>query len=264
MRPLVYIFLGTMALTAGVSACSGDDSSDGPAFRVASGPEDYDDAIEFLDAYTADTARGRWDVAGEMPDDDCIKLKINYPGGTLRQLFNDSNYQHYAVAEQLGIEPIHADSLVWSIKRPLVRVNSDNYIYVDELRHSYPYLVPESRELLQDIAHRFHDTLRARGGGPYRLKVTSMLRTAHSVRRLRRVNRASVDSSAHLFGTTFDISFTNFPYSGGTPHRTQEDLKNLLAEILYKLREEGRCYIKYERKPGCFHITARPVAKKDD
>lgn len=262
MRLPVYILLGLAALPTAVTGCSDYETSAGSLFGTASANEDFDKAIDALDAFVADTARGRWDVNNAMPDEDCIKLKVNYPGGTLKQLFNDSNYLHYAVAERLGIKPIPADSIVWPVNRPLVRVNSDRYVFVDELRHSYPYLVPESRELLDEIGRRFHDTLISRGGGPYRLKVTSMLRTAHSVRRLRRVNRASVDSSAHLFGTTFDISFTNFPYSGGEPHRTQEDLKNLLAEILYSLHEEGRCYIKYEHRPGCFHITARPKGKK--
>jgi len=218
--------------------------------------EDYEAAMAHLDAYIADTG-GRWNVGYDMPDDGCVKLHINYPGGTLRSLFNDSNYIHYAEAEALGIDPIRNESAATDIKRPLVRVVSNRYYKVDELRHSYPFLVPESFALLDTIGKRFHDTLHARGGGNYRLKVTSMLRTDRTVHRLRRVNRASVDSSAHLFGTTFDISFTNFIYDGGAPTRTQEDLKNLLAEILYGLRSENRCYVKYEHRSGCLHITVR-------
>lgn len=235
-----------------VGGCGGSSSeSDTSAYA-----EDYDAAMECLDAYVADTG-GRWNVGYDMPDDGCVKLHINYPGGTLRSLFNDSNYIHYAEAEALGIDPIRNETLAMNIKRPLYRVVSNRYYKVDELRHSYPFLVPESFALLDTIGKRFHDTLQARGGGNYRLKVTSMLRTDRTVHRLRRVNRASVDSSAHLFGTTFDISFTNFIYDGGTPTRTQEDLKNLLAEILYELRSENRCYVKYEHRSGCLHITVR-------
>jgi hypothetical protein len=43
----------------------------------------------------------------------------------------------------------------------------------------------------------------------------------------------------------------------GGVNRRQEDLKNLLAEVIYAVREEGKCYVKYERKSGCFHITTR-------
>lgn len=254
MRILIGIVLAVL-FTCGLLASCSDANREGTS--VSAEPEDFELALVYLDHLEAERPKNPWDTTSAMPDEECIKLRLNYPGGTLRKLFNDSNHLHYQVAERIGIEPLVLDSLVWPIKRPLVRIESNKLYYVDELRHSFPYLIPESKALLDEIGQRFHDTLAARGGGPYRLKVTSLLRTRNTVSRLRRVNRASVDSSAHLFGTTFDISFTNFPYSGGTPHRTQEDLKNLLAEILYSLREQNRCYIIYEHKPGCFHITVR-------
>lgn len=253
MHKFVYlIFIVAASCGLIVGGCGGSSAESDTSAYV----EDYDAAIACLDAYIADTG-GRWNTGYDMPDDGCVKLHVNYPGGTLRELFNDSNYIHYAEAEALGIDPIRKESMAVHIKRPLVHVVSNRYYKVDELRHSYPFLVPESFALLDTIGKRFHDTLSARGGGNYRLKVTSMLRTDRTVHRLRRVNRASVDSSAHLFGTTFDISFTNFIYDGGEPTRTQEDLKNLLAEILYGLHEENRCYVKYEHRSGCLHITVR-------
>jgi hypothetical protein len=30
-----------------------------------------------------------------------------------------------------------------------------------------------------------------------------------------------------------------------------------LAEVLNDMRKQGRCYIKYEVKQSCFHITTR-------
>jgi hypothetical protein len=39
--------------------------------------------------------------------------------------------------------------------------------------------------------------------------------------------------------------------------RTQADLKALLAEILADLQNNNRCYVKHERRQGCFHITTR-------
>jgi hypothetical protein len=140
----------------------------------------------------------------------------------------------------------------------VVKIKSCPEYYVADLTHSLPYLIPEAANLLSEIGHRFNDTLKARGGGYYRLKVTSLLRTNASVRRLRRVNRCAVDSSAHRFGTTFDISYTRFMLDKrGGVNRRQEDLKNMLAEVIYAVREEGKCYVKYERKSGCFHITTR-------
>ena len=132
----------------------------------------------------------------------------------------------------------------------------DRY-YLDNLTHSIPYLVPRAHRLLKDIGAAFRDSLQARGGGAYRVKVTSVLRTPSLVRQLRRRNRNAVDTSAHLYGTTFDISHINFICDSLTVARTQEDLKNLLGEVIENERRNGRCYVKYERKQSCYHVTAR-------
>lgn len=36
-----------------------------------------------------------------------------------------------------------------------------------------------------------------------------------------------------------------------------DTLKLVLSEVLRDLRKADRCYVKYELKQGCFHITAR-------
>ena len=36
-----------------------------------------------------------------------------------------------------------------------------------------------------------------------------------------------------------------------------DTLKLVLSEVLRDLREAERCYVKYELKQGCFHITTR-------
>lgn len=188
------------------------------------------------------------------------KLKVKNVG-MLGRTFNDSNHVHLAAARRLGIDPIHELGDVWNTRRPLVRIRSNRYYFVDELTHSLPFLVPEAVSLLEDISRSWVDTLHARGGGDYRLKVTSVLRTPATVKQLRRRNRNAADTSAHCFGTTFDISYAKFICDSVTTPRTQEDMKNLLGEILYDLRQQGRCYVKYERKQGCFHITTRPKSE---
>ena len=177
--------------------------------------------------------------------------------GSLRKVFNDSNYIHLGVARKYGITPIMKISDAWNLKVPVIRVVPTETYYIDELTYSLPYLVPRAKKLLDDIAQTWKDSLTARGGGDYRLKVTSMLRTPATIKKLRRRNTAAVDSSAHQYGTTFDISFVKFVCDNPSNPRTAEDLKNLLAEVLYDLREAGRCYVKYEHKQGCFHITTR-------
>lgn len=218
--------------------------------------------IESLDVVLASmdtTVNACWGLkVNKMPDNDIQKLSVNPPAGRLREIFRDSNYIHYAAGKQLGINPIIDLNDIWDIKRDLIKINSCADFYVDTLHHSYPYLVPEAANLLHEIGRSFNDSLKARGGGRYRIKVTSMLRTDRSISRLRRVNRAAVDSSAHRFGTTFDICFSFFIWDGPDVNRSQEDLKNLLAEILWKLRQQQRCFIIYESRRSCFHITACP------
>lgn len=186
-----------------------------------------------------------------------IKMKINGLGGTLGRVFNDSNKFHIAVAEANGIEPLHTLGQVWGQAGRLERLQTCEAYYLDNMTHSLPYLVPKAHRLLTDIGSAFRDSLRSRGGGYYRVKVTSVLRTPALVRRLRRRNRNAVDTSAHLYATTFDISYLKFICDTPSMPRTQEDLKNLLGEVVEDMRRRGRCYVKYERKQACFHITVR-------
>lgn len=196
-----------------------------------------------------------------MPDGGCVKMKINSIGGTLGRVFNDSNYLHVNEARRIGLRPIEGLRDVWHLRRPVRRIVSCREYVVDTLTHSHPYLVPEAAQLLSDIGARFNDSLQARGGGAYRLKVTSILRTKHGVQSLRRRNGNAIEESAHRFGTTFDISYAKFICdSATTVNRTQEDLKNLLGEVLFAMRNEKRCFVKYERKQACFHITTRTDA----
>lgn len=193
------------------------------------------------------------------PDEDCVKLSLKHIG-PLRRAFRDSNYLHVEAAKEIGTGVIESLEDAWSLPHPLVEIKSCPQYYVDRLTHSYPYLVPQAADLLKEIGQRFNDTLQARGGGDYRIKVTSVMRTQATVSRLRRINRNASSESAHQFGTTFDISYSRFICDSITVNRSFEDLKNLLGEILYDLREEGRCYVVFERKQSCFHITARPVS----
>ncbi len=180
-----------------------------------------------------------------------------YFKGIYGREFKDLNDVHLNSAMSIGIEPISDIFSVWKIDKPIEKIETCREYYVEELTHSLPYLVSDAATLLREIGQRFNDTLNVRGGGYYRIKVTSVLRTPASIKRLRRRNRNATKSSAHQYGTTFDISYRKFICDSVNIPRTQEDLKGLLAEILQDLKEEGRCYVKHERRQGCFHITTR-------
>ncbi len=175
--------------------------------------------------------------------------------GAFGRIFNDSNHIHLASAIKSGINPITDVRSAWNLKQGIVKIEPCREYFVDSLTHSFPFLVPKAEQLLREIGQRFNDSLAARGGGHYRIKVTSVLRTPETIAKLRRRNRNAVSTSAHQFGTTFDISYRKFICDSVNIPRTQADLKNLLAEILYAVRNENKCLVKYERRQGCFHIT---------
>ena len=189
------------------------------------------------------------------------RIKVNY-FGNLRPYFNDSNYVHWQEAESYGLQPLSDTRSHWQLNRPIVKVTTCADYFLDTLIFSRPYLVPEAAATLREIGHRFRDTIAARGGGDYRIKVTSVLRTPQTVRRLRRRNRNAIDSSVHQLGTTFDISYASFVASSPAPARSVDDLKGILAEVLKAMREENKIWVKYEVGQPCFHITARNPASK--
>lgn len=251
MRSLFYTAMALLALSAG--SCGSADNA--PV-------ESCDTVPASLLALLADNGDepGCYAVKpADAPDSGCVRLRVNWPGGTFGTVFNDSNYRHLAFARAAGIKPLESAADAWRHGIGLVEIKSDRYLFVDSLSHSFPFLKPHAAQLLSEIGKRFADSLRARGGGAYRPKVTSILRTPLSVGKLRRVNRNATAESAHQYATTFDISYSKFvcdnPDSTG---RTFEDLKNLLAEIIYELRAQGRCLVKHERHQACFHITAAP------
>lgn len=240
MRKLLYLIITSCLFFA---ACGGGESVS---------PE--------LAALLASEASNPFDRPGDtVPDRGCTRLRIRGIGGTLGRVFNDSNYLHIEAARAGGVEPAIDCQALWKNCKGIVKLRSDSNVYVDSLTHSYPYLTRHAADLVYEIGRRFRDSLNARGGGDYRIKVTSVLRTPQTVSRLRRVNRNATQESAHQYATTFDISHSKFicDNASGT-RRTFEDLKNLLAEVVNDLRREGRCYVKHERKQACLHITSIP------
>lgn len=191
----------------------------------------------------------------EMPEP-TRSIKVNY-FGNLRQFFNDSNYVHWEEAELYGITPLTDTRSHWQLRTPIVKVTTCPDFFIDSLVYSRPYLVPVAAARLHEIGRRFRDSIDSRGGGDYRIKVTSLLRTPRTVKYLRRRNRNAIDSSVHQLGTTFDISYASFIASNDLNPRSVDDLKGILAEVLKTMREEGKIWVKYERGQPCFHITAR-------
>ncbi len=67
---------------------------------------------------------------------------------------------------------------------------------------------------------------------------------------------------ANAYGTTFDVSWKRFEKVEDEDGRPLQDvsadtLKLVLSEVLRDVKKANLCYIKYELKQGCFHITSR-------
>lgn len=177
--------------------------------------------------------------------------------GRLRDIFTDSNHLQLRAAKANGFEPIVDLRSAYNLKCPIVKIHTCDAYVLDPIQHSLPYLVPKAAELLRTIGKAFSDTIKARGGKAYRIKVTSLTRTDYSVGKLLKRNRNATSQSCHRYGTTFDISWIKFDCLDPSFVVSLEDLKNILAEVVYDQRQKGKCYVMFETKQGCFHITAR-------
>ena len=172
-----------------------------------------------------------------------------------KKAFPDSQSVQIVAAERWGVRPVQNREDAEKRKKELVYIGESPYWHVDRLSSSIPYLVPRAALLLQDIGQAFYDSLYVKGVPRQQLIVTSVLRSKDDVARLQRHNQNATERSCHLFGTTFDICYNRY-HPIERPVR-DDTLKWVLSEVLRDKREEGRCYIKYEVKQGCFHMTVR-------
>ena len=144
-----------------------------------------------------------------------------------QRTFNDLNDKHLKAARQWGIQPVTSDELLEEQMGKLDKIGS---------------------------CRNFQDSLSSKGLSSRKIIVTSVLRTTGNVKKLRKKNVNASANSAHVYGTTFDVAYAR--YKGAEKEETDK-LKSVLAEVLQDLRKQKKCYVRYEFKQGCFHITVR-------
>lgn len=172
--------------------------------------------------------------------------------------FKDNNPHQMAGAKKYGIEPVEdRASLTKKVLRPLKHIEECENYSVDPLTHSVPYLTKDAAKLLKDIGKGFRKSLKKHKMGQYKIIVTSVLRTKEDVRKLMKVNSNAVSNSAHCRATTFDITYRRYKYVEGEKNNSNQ-MKYLLGEVVNKLREKGRCCVRYETQQTCLHITVTP------
>lgn len=207
------------------------------------------------------------DMGNEADIDKPLRRRHNRIKGvwSYDKCFPDLQDTQIIAAEKNGITPVRSrqEAETHVKQHTLVNITHSPYYVVDDLTHSMPYLVPKAHHLLNTIGINFIDSCMAKGVPVHLLMVTSVLRTADDVAKLQRGNQNATTNSCHCYGTTVDIAYNRFlPVAGGyTPRvpllRWDEPMKRILSEVLFDLRNQGLCYVKYERKQGCFHLTCR-------
>ncbi len=178
------------------------------------------------------------------------------------ETFPDSNSVQLEMAKKYGVSPVKNRNDAERRKSELVYVGASPYYTMDKLKSSIPYLVPRAAILLNDIGRSFFDSLQTKRIPLHKVIITSVLRTRDDVDKLRTRNNNATVNSCHLYGTTFDLCYNRYSTISdpeGAPRRAvrNDTLKWVLSEVLRDMRVNKRCYIKYEVKQGCFHITVR-------
>lgn len=176
------------------------------------------------------------------------------------RMFNDTNPLHLKAAKDLGLErPLGSRKEAIDVKRELVKIKSNKRYKIDELTHSIPYLTEGAAELLSLIGEGFIAELKSQGIASHRIIVTSVLRTEEDVELLRKSGNVNASqNSAHCYATTFDITYARYDKRGFSGREADvETLTEILADVLQELKKQDKCYVKYEVKQHCFHITSR-------
>lgn len=177
----------------------------------------------------------------------------NYP-----RIFNDLNDIQLVAARANGTPHTLTVEELEVGKYGLKRIETNELYKVDPLTHSAPYLVSKAKDFLDELGKAFQDSLYNRGyDRRHRFIVTSVYRTENHIKRLRRSGNVNASkNSCHQYGTTVDITYVRFDKP--EEHCANDPkLLQLLMQTAYDMHQAGRCYVKYERKQSCLHITVR-------
>jgi len=140
----------------------------------------------------------------------------------------------------------------------LVKVRSGRNYNIEKMSYSYPYATKQTKALLDEIRRRFSEKTSDKGLQKAKFNVTSMTRLSESLKNLRKANSNASANSPHLFGNAFDISYVRFDVRKFKLTNCDDTfLKEALAEVIWQLRAEKRCWATYERGQSCFHVVAR-------
>lgn len=208
-------------------------------------------------------------VKSPKDKDSGLRYQVNNVFGTKCKPYHQSNYSkklrdlvpaYIERSKATGIEKCLNENDIHDRvrERELFRVNNRPAVIIEKLTHSYPYLTRDGKSLLGEIGKRFRKRVSDAGIRRASIRVTSLTRTTEVLKKLRSVNTNASENSPHFYGNAFDISYVRF--SAGKWFLTDCDrwyMKEALAQVIWELREERKCWATYEVNQGCFHVVAR-------
>jgi len=287
IRLATLCFLATAALLG----CRGDGGGSGSAETRATG-----DVAPVQEPASSAPPAHPSDPAMEARTRDVLEQRLaeiesaveRLPGliGSIRKDMRlHLNETHVAAARSNGVGPVrdraHLANLV--DRGALVQLpESTEWWVLRDLDHSLPYVTPGTRAALEEVGRRFHARLDEHGLPPFRLDVTSVLRTSDQQSALQRRNSNAADErSSHEFGTTLDIAYLSFAAPQSLDHRslaaeldvtpplraevtTRLDnlgtlhaphLEGELGAVLQQLERDGIVLPLRERSQPVYHVT---------
>lgn len=279
---------GLLSVGFVLAATGCGELSESPERPAADGPQADESHAEV--ERVLDEAIARLAQLTDSIDDLLKPVPLLTPGqeAALRRFGNDAQL---ARARALGARP--ADGTELAALRAAGRLveleDSTDLWAVRELEHSVALVTPDTRALLTRIAERFQQRLADMGLPPYRVEVTSVLRTAQSQADLRQTNpNAAGGMSTHEFGTTLDIAYSSFaaPLDPGldlnmsgaewlgprvdwfasasleaAAARKSRELQAILGAVLLELQQAGDVMVTLERQQPVYHLT---IARSGD
>lgn len=173
---------------------------------------------------------------------------------------NDKLSEYYSSSSVTGIPACKNEKGLKEklLNGDLIIISQGKGYKIDKMTYSYPYLTKDTKLLLEEIGNRFSEKISKTRLKNSKFIVTSMTRTMDAVEELQKANSNASPNSPHLNGNAFDITYIRFKSNRlimtGNERRY---LKEVLAETIWELKEEKKCWATYERCQNCFHVVTR-------
>jgi hypothetical protein len=194
------------------------------------------------------------------------------------------NGAHVARARAMGVRVESREALDSLLAAGRLVELADSTAYWIVRRNASPaYVVPAVPALLSELGRRFQTRLAELDLPPYRIEVTSALRTTARQARLRGSNaNAAAGVSSHEFGATVDLSYAAFAPPAeihgdlleavpttlrpqierlvdltleSVSARKSRELGAVFSQVLDEAQSEGIALVIYERQQTVYHLT---------